>query len=66
MWFANRTQAAPTYLQTAVEYRDRLIAELAKVDAFLLEAGKSAGRRECEALESPLLDCIERVEEAAH
>lgn len=65
MWFANRTGAVPAYLQTAVEYRERLIAELAKVDAFLLDAGKSAWRPEYETMDFFLLGSAEIPETAS-
>ena len=37
---ASQSDTMPAFLRTAVEYRDRLKAELARVDAFLSVAGK--------------------------
>lgn len=42
---ASRVDDTPEFLRTAKEYRDRLKAELAKVDAFLTQADKPAGSR---------------------
>ena len=44
----SQADAVPDFLKTAVEYRDRLKAELAKVDEFLRTADKrpGSGRRE--------------------
>ena len=47
----SRVDTTPDFLRTAIEYRDRLKAELAKVDKFLSEAdrrhsdGDAGGRR---------------------
>lgn len=40
---ASHVDSTPDFLRTAVEYRDRLKAELARVDEFLSTAGKQAG-----------------------
>jgi hypothetical protein len=42
----SRVDSTPDFLRTAIEYRDRLKAELAKVDAFLSEADKRQGDRQ--------------------
>lgn len=44
----SRVETTPDFLRTAVEYRDRLKAELAKVDEFLSQAGRrpASGKRE--------------------
>ena len=44
----SRVDTTPDFLRTAVEYRDRLKAELAKVDEFLAQADRRAecGNRE--------------------
>lgn len=39
----SQSDATPDFLKTAVEYRDRLKAELAKVDEFLETAGRRPG-----------------------
>lgn len=39
----SRVESTPDFLRTAIEYRDRLKAELAKVDAFLSQADKRHG-----------------------
>lgn len=36
----SRVDTTPDFLRTAIEYRDRLKAELAKVDAFLSQADR--------------------------
>lgn len=36
----SRVETTPDFLRTAIEYRDRLKAELAKVDAFLSQADR--------------------------
>lgn len=40
---ASQVDATPDFLRTAEEYRDRLKAELAKVDAFLRSADTRRG-----------------------
>jgi len=40
---ASQSDTTPDFLRTAVEYRDRLKAELAKVDEFLRTADKRKG-----------------------
>lgn len=43
----SQAAATPEFLRTAAEYRDRLKAELAKVDEFLRQADPRSGAGEC-------------------